>query len=79
MGGFRHFIADVLGAAGVGIALFGSILVILFVIGIVSSGNPYGGAFVFIMLPLLVVVGGVLFGLGALLARGGEDEGEDDA
>lgn len=74
MGGFRRFIADVLGAAGVGIALFGAILVVLFLVGIVTTGNPYGGAFVLIVLPLLVVVGGVFFGLGALLSRGEEDD-----
>lgn len=74
MGTFRHFIADVLGAAGVGIALFGTILVILFLVGIITTGNPYGGVFVLIGLPLLIVVGGVLFGLGALLARGDEED-----
>src|SRR3989304_7890977 len=69
MGRSRELFSDVLVATGAAIVVFSLGLVILILITAVPVGNPYIGLFTFIILPVLVITGGIIFVFGVLIVR----------
>lgn len=69
MGRIRGLFSDLFIASGVAIVIFSIGLVLLILITAVPVGNPYIGLFVFIYLPILLVIGGALFVFGTVLTR----------
>lgn len=72
MGRLRQLFSDAFISAGLAIVVFSIAVVVLILVTAVPVGNPYIGVFTFIFLPVLVVVGGMMFVFGALLGRQGK-------
>ncbi|MBI4301950.1 MAG: NapC/NirT family cytochrome c [Chloroflexi bacterium] len=66
---FFGLFSDFWVATGASIVAFSIGLVILILVTAVPVGNPYLGLFTFVILPTLVIVGGIVFSLGVFLAR----------
>ena len=69
MKSFWDSIRDSMVATGAAIVIFSVGLVILILVTAVPTGNPYIGLFTFIFLPVLVIVGGLVFLFGVILNR----------
>ncbi|MBI2304288.1 MAG: hypothetical protein HYU86_06020 [Chloroflexi bacterium] len=65
----REWLCDSLVATGAAILLFSFGLFILIMVAAVPTNNPYIGVFAFLLMPIPLVVGGVIFILGVLMSR----------
>lgn len=66
---FWDLMRDAMVATGAAIVVFSLGLVVLILVTAVPTHNPYVGLFVVVFLPILVVLGGLIFVFGVLLNR----------
>lgn len=69
MKSFWDSMRDSMVATGAAIVVFSVGLVILILVTAVPAGNPYIGLFTFIYLPVLVIIGGLVFFFGVVINR----------
>lgn len=71
----RELMSDALVATGAAIVVFSAGLVLLILASAVPTNNPYIGVFTFMLMPVMVVVGGVIAFIGVFMA--GRHPGKD--
>lgn len=69
MKSFWDLMRDSMVATGAAIVIFSVGLVMLILVTAVPTGNPYIGLFTFIYLPVLVIIGGLVFFFGVIFNR----------